>query len=274
MYCDNKRGSKLVLTKLVLMLLAGLISSATYAAPNADYPTYEDSPSTKGGSFSEYFASHYVVTISGGPGWMSNNDQQTIAITPQITRTYSNNTSPYAIVQGELFIGLHQMINQRIQTQLGFEAATTTNGKITGNIWDDANPQFNNYEYNYLIRHTQIGLQGKLLADVGLPGLVPFIVGTVGVGFNNARSFWSQPTIPQAVPIPGFSNNTTTTFTYSIGVGLQHQYNDNWFVGLEYAFADWGKSQLGIANNQTTGNGLVIRHLYTNNILLNLSYIA
>ncbi|HAT9492397.1 TPA: porin family protein, partial [Legionella pneumophila subsp. pneumophila] len=39
-------------------------------------------------------------------------------------------------------------------------------------------------------------------------------------------------------------------------------------------FADWGKSELGRASGQTLNEGLKLNHLYTNGVVLNLTYVA
>ena len=39
--------------------------------------------------------------------------------------------------------------------------------KLSGDIWDDADPQFDNYTYQYQIKHSHFALKGKLLLDMG-----------------------------------------------------------------------------------------------------------
>jgi hypothetical protein len=50
--------------------------------------------------------------------------------------------------------------------------------------------------------------------------------------------------------------------------------NANWQIGIAYEFADWGKSELGRAAGQTLNSGLKIEHLYTQGVLVNLTYLA
>ena len=52
--------------------------------------------------------------------------------------------------------------------------ATLGAATLSGNIWDDADPQFNNYTYQYHIKHSQIALKGKLLGNLGWP-VMPWI---------------------------------------------------------------------------------------------------
>jgi len=88
-------------------------------------------------------------------------------------------------------------------------------------------------------------LKGKLLADRGY-WLIPWISGSLGVGVNKAQSFSNVPTIFEALPNANFSSNSKTTFTYTLGAGVQKALSTNWQIGVGYEFADWGKSQLGL----------------------------
>lgn len=72
---------------------------------------------------------------------------------------------------------------------------------------------------------------------------------------------------------PNFSSHTHTTFTYTLGVGVQKVLNQNWQVGVGYEFADWEKNQLSRAEGQTLNSGLTQNHLYTNGVLLNITYL-
>ncbi len=74
--------------------------------------------------------------------------------------------------------------------------------------------------------------------------------------------------------MPNFVPQTTTSFTYTLDAGVQITLSNHWQVGGGYQFADWGKSQLGRAVGQTEMNRLTLNHLYTNGLLLNLTYLA
>ncbi|HAT8718368.1 TPA: porin family protein, partial [Legionella pneumophila] len=63
-------------------------------------------------------------------------------------------------------------------------------------------------------------------------------------------------------------------FTYTLGAGVQKSISEHWQLGVGYEFADWGKSELGRASGQTLNEGLKLNHLYTNGVVLNLTYVA
>ena len=149
----------------------------------------------------------------------------------------------------------------------------TSNAKLSGNIWDDADSTFNNYSYSYQIQHTHVAIKGKLLADQGY-WVIPWVSASLGVGFNDAHGFQNTPLISQAVTIPNFASNTQTSFTYTLGAGVQKILNRHWQIGAGYEFSDWGQSTLNRASGQTLNSGLNSNHLYTNGLLFNLTYIA
>ncbi|NCT56406.1 MAG: porin family protein [Legionella sp.] len=211
--------------------------------------------------------------MSVGPVWESAGKTQTFYLAPNIEKTYSANTSSHALVDGELFLGIQKSLREKLDGQIGLAVATTGNALLSGHVWDDADSQFNNYQYNYKIIHTHVAVKGKLLSDRGYP-VTPWITGSLGVGFNQAHSFSNTPTISEAAVMPNFASNTTTAVTYTVGAGFQRDLNQHWQAGIGYEFADWGKSQLNRASGQTMHTGLSLNHLHTNGFLLNLTYLA
>lgn len=214
-----------------------------------------------------------LITLSLGPVWENAGETQTFFLAPNIEKTYAANNASHALIDGEIFLAIQKPLHEKVAGQIGLAVAATGNAALSGNIWDDGLSQFNNYNYDYQIQHTHVAVKGKLLAD-GDYLVIPWINGSLGVGFNQAHNFNNKPTISEAIVMPNFANHTTTAFTYTLGVGLQRNINKHWQTGAGYEFADWGKSQLGRAAGQTLNNGLSLSHLYTNGFLLNLTYLA
>lgn len=215
----------------------------------------------------------WVGTLSVGPVWQNNRNTQTFYLAPNIEKTYVANSSGNTMVDGEFFLGLQKSLPHQFQGQLGLAVAAAGDAKLSGNTWDDADPQFNNHTYKYKVNHIHLALKGKLLADRGY-WLTPWVSGSLGIGFNRAYSFSNTPTIFQAIPNNNFSSNAETALTYTFGAGVQRNLNLHWQVGVGYEFADWGQNQLGRASGQTLNNGISLNHLYTNGFLLNLTYHA
>ena len=215
----------------------------------------------------------WVSTLSFGPLITTSGNNQTIFLSPEIEKTYSVTKSNNTLASGAFFLGLQTVLSPQWLGQLGLMFGAVTKTTLQGSIWDDADPQFDNYKYQYHIQNSRVAVQGKLLINKNHL-LIPWISGSIGAGFNRSYSFKNMPLIYEAIPNNNFSSQIRSTLTYSLGVGVQHALKQHWQIGLGYEFVDWGKSQLGRAACQTLNSGPQLNHLYTNGILINLTYIA
>lgn len=252
-----------------------LLLAALMAVSSAGFAQAQTEPGEQAMSLPfkllETLKSSGVATLSLGPVWENAGNTQTFYLAPNIEKTYAANHASHALVDGEIFLGIQKPLREKLDGQIGLAVATTGNASLSGNIWDDAQSQFNNYTYDYQVRHTHVAIKGKLLADRGYI-VTPWVSGSLGVGFNQAHDFGNAPLISQAVVMPDFASNTTTAFTYTVGVGVERYLNPHWQAGIGYEFADWGKSQLSRSSGQTLNSGLSLSHLYTNGLLFNLTY--
>ena len=215
----------------------------------------------------------WVGSASIGPVWEDAGQTQTFFLAPNIIKTYDATKTAQTLADAEVFLGFQKELSNTFFGQLGLAVAATSNAAPSGNIWDDADAAFNNYSYSYQIQHTHIAVKGKLLADKGY-WFMPWLSMSLGVGFNSAYDYLNTPLLAEAVSMPNFRSNTTTTFTYTFGAGIQQTLNPHWQVGIGYEFADWGQTQLNRAAGQTLHTGLSLSDLYTNGILFNLTYLA
>jgi opacity protein-like surface antigen len=216
----------------------------------------------------------WLATLSAGSIWESAGTTQNLYLTPEIEKAYVANQSTRAVFDGEVVLGLQKRLSQTVHAQLGLAVGVASNAILSGVVWDDADPEFDNYTYRYSIQHTHVAVKGKLLKDISFYGVTPYITGSLGVGFNRAYNFTNTPRLFEAVAFPDFTANTRATFTYTAGAGVQRALNEHWQVGMGYEFADWGSSQLGRAEGQNLNEGLSLNHLYTNGLLLSLTWIA
>jgi opacity protein-like surface antigen len=255
---------------LILFATTSVAISPFVLASNAT-STNQNKQTTFIPSFLQSLPYSWVATLSAGPTWENAGSAQTMYLTPAIEKTYTTNRTTHTVGDLELFAGIQTPLREKLNGQFGLAAATTSNATLTGNIWDDADPAFNNYTYSYHVSHTSIALKGKLLADMGYI-VIPWISGSLGVGFNYASGFTNTPTLSEALVMPNFKSQTTAAFTYTLGTGIQVKLDPHWQVGVGYEFADWGNSQLSRAPSQTQSSGLSLSHLYTNGVLFNLTY--
>jgi opacity protein-like surface antigen len=213
-----------------------------------------------------------IMSLSLGPNWIEKAHSQTLFLTSDIEKTYTTNHNNNALLSGEAFFGWQHRLSPTLIGQIGAAVLATTSNKISGDIWDDADPSFDNFVYSYRTNHTQIAARGKLLADMGYL-VMPYINGSLGVGFNSSHGYKDIPTISEAVVNPYFHSHTETTYSYTVGAGFDGTISDHWHAGFGYEFADWGKSQLQRAKGQTLGHGLSESHTYTHGLIFNVTYL-
>ena len=232
-----------------------------------------DCPAGTMGSVTPSKDQTWVGSIAAGPSWARGGETQTFFLAPEIEKTYVTRKSTNTLASGELFFGIQKLLGSQWLWQFGLAAATAGNAKLQGMIWDDADPQFDNYSYQYEVCNTRVSVKSKLLIDKGYWAM-PWVSASLGVGFNRAHEYSNAPLIFEALPNPNFADRTKTAFTYTLGVGVQKPISEHWQMGVGYEFADWGKNELGRALGQTMNSVLALNHLYTNGVLFNLTYVA
>ena len=224
------------------------------------------------GTMGDSIERRWVATIGGGPGFYHAGKNQIIAVEPDLVKGFMARPKNDALGNLEVFLGKQQGFADGYFGQLGLAAGYAGDANLAGVIYEDANPAFSNYRYNYKINHSYVSVKGKLIKDFGYV-IMPYISGSMGVGFNDSYKFKITPVIYPEIPAPPFRSTAETTFTYQLGIGAQIPAGEHWAAGIGYEFADWGKSYLGPAIGQTTNNGLSLRHLYTHQLMFSVSYL-
>ncbi|MBA2710617.1 MAG: porin family protein [Tatlockia sp.] len=228
----------------------------------------------------------FVATLSLGPAWARPGDEQTLFLQHDVQKTYypmptsralkfvSTARGTDTLATGELFLGMRGAVNSIVEGQFGLVAAASSQVKLRGTIYEDANPLFNNFTYSYGIRNTRIAAKAKFLYDTRSYDLYPYLSGSAGISFNRASGFAIKTNVAGEVPHPPFNNNDETSFSYSLGIGLETALDTNFRLGLGYEVVDWGRSTLARADGQTEGSGLSVQSLYAHALLVSFSYVA
>lgn len=257
---------------ILFYLLSSLLSISAIAGTSGEWGWSDPDIKYKPYRGQQSASWDWVGTVSLGVARESAGETQTFNLTPLIKKTYAAEDTDDYLLTGEFFFGLQQPLFKKIKARWGLAIAATDDADLQGEIWNDADPQFNNLTYQYKIQHTRIALKGSLLFRQ-FYSLKPWVSASGGVAFNRAHSFTNTPVIFAAIPNKNFGNNTETTFSYSLGIGVQKKLYDQWELGIGYEFADWGKSQLDRAPGQTVNSGLELSHLYTNSLLVNVTLV-
>jgi len=223
-----------------------------------------------------YCNNQMVIGLSAGPTWTSGNEKQTFNLQPDIVKTYTADDNHHTFPSAELFLGWQSHLSlaqQPVLSQLGISIAAADHANLSGDIWEDADPTFDNFNYTYKVNHAHVAVKGRLIGNDNFI-VEPYISASVGIGFNRAYDFTIDPKISEEVPAPAFQSNTTTTFSYTLGIGIQKSFTPQLQAAIGYEFADWGKTQLSRAPGQTLNQGLTLDHLYAHQLQLSLFFLV
>lgn len=217
-----------------------------------------------------------VITLSGGPMWSSPGRYQTMYYTDAFSSTLYSAYYPTrdTSTQGaaELFFALQKEVITGMNAQLGIQIAGATDARSKGETNVNGIPDL--YHYSYNINHMRIGLKGKLIALQ--PAFVqPYISGGIAASYNQSHLFYSAPTTILTPYTPWYDNDTVIGFAFSLGIGVQKTFCQNWQFGLGYEFNSLGKSNLGIDSSTpyfTNGTGMRLGNWYAHLLQFSLSY--
>jgi opacity protein-like surface antigen len=214
-----------------------------------------------------------ILSLSAGPAWYNAGQTQTLYLQSNFLNTYSATRTTQALFNGEVFLGAQTYLHQKGIGELGITLNATNSAQLQGQVWETGDSNFDNYSYQYRIKHQHIGIKAKWLFSEWSHFFYPYLSTSVGIARNTSYHFHQTPLIYEALPIPGFQNQTITACAYTFGGGLARQLHPNWRVSLGYQFMAWGKSELGRTPTQTVNTGLTLSNLYTQQLELTISYL-
>ncbi len=213
---------------------------------------------------------NYIITL--GAGQIRSTDTGNTAYFPASqpgARFYSY--TPKQTLQRALlidgFIGIQGMILPNWFLQLGLDYAQPgtsfkAEGYVSQGIAGGAT-QTSTYKYSVLGR--QLLFEGKFLATIG-DVLHPYLLAGLGGSFNKAYNYRTNVNTPFTRV---YLNRTQTSFSYTVGAGIDLDVTNRMRIGIGYRFADLGAFKLGQAsvNHANVSGTLSQSHLYTNALL-------
>lgn len=215
-----------------------------------------------------------AVTFSLGAAWIPSIKMQTIEVQPSLLQSYVPTSSSKTNTSASLFAGFQRSLNERVIMDLGVSAAVLSTLRIQGDIWQDADPDFNNLIYSYKANYSYLALKSKLTANVSQVAQ-PYISGSIGVGFNRSDYFTNQSKLFQVLPDPEFQRHTKNSMVVSLGAGIQKTITEHCSISLGYEWTNWGSNYLlSPANQVPLQTTLGSNHLYTNQLQIGLGIVA
>jgi opacity protein-like surface antigen len=175
---------------------------------------------------------------------------------------------------GGVFVGAEMMLPQNWAWQLGLSYFQNNDFTENGNVYQFADPAYNNLTYRYQIQSRRLALETKL-SHACHQIWHPYLTASVGEAFNKATSYTEFPITSADVPMTqSFADHSTSSFTYTVGFGVDVDMTDHVRLGAGYRFMDLGNASLGVSSLQTGNNTLSNSHLYTNEVLAQLSLVG
>ncbi len=151
--------------------------------------------------------------------------------------------------------------------------------RVNGQVEQYSLPEFTNYNYQFKIK-TQT-LLAEFKADIyQWQRWMPFLLAGAGVSFNNAGNYTEQPLSGVTPRVsPGFSNHTTSWFSYTVGAGLDYIIQKNIWMSLIYQYNNLGQVQTGTGVDATTltdtnyDTDRLKTHIKSNTVMLSVTYL-
>lgn len=129
--------------------------------------------------------------------------------------------------------------------------------------------------YNYQLNTTSdVFLAIAKLNLVQIHQLSPYINGGAGFAFNRAFNY-TETAMPDVTPrtSPSFASNTSTSFVYSLGAGVDWQFQPQFIMSVGYEYQDLGKINTGHGTAAWSNAALNSGTYRTSNVLLSLNYL-
>lgn len=245
-------------TLLSLGLLTGLLSTAPAQAQFFMFEGFEP-----------------ILSVGGGGVWTGNLGKNQDLYIPN-NEYYKYHVSDRSDGNGvfDIFLGGEWEFCPQWAAQLGVGYTYMGSFSVGGDYEQGFDPQSSDiYTYNYRVRSQQVQAESKILFEMTRM-LRPYIYGGLGASFNKASNFNAD--YPEFLTFTReYENHTSSSFTWSVGAGLDVQALDCLRVGVGYRFADLGRVSLGQSyiDDTPVTDTLSQKHLYTNMVLGHISFI-
>ena len=187
---------------------------------------------------------------------------------------YSANepTQTSGLLEG--FIGGEVNLQPNWAIQAGLDYTQPAPFFARGNLTQGADVSSeNHYIYHYSILTRQLLAEGKLFY-VYKEHYRPYLLLGMGAAFNKAYDYYTNAS-PYLTFTRMYANQTSTSFSYSVGLGIDFDITKQIRLGVGYRFANLGKIELGNAtiDNVNVAGTLSRSNTYINEVLGQITWV-
>jgi hypothetical protein len=222
-----------------------------------------------------------VVTLMGGVSSPFGQQSQTLSFANTIFEYQPNHTSELPALMGG-FIGEEYSFKEIGAWQFGLAFYQNASSVVDGEVAQapmlslDA---VNMWNYHYKIISRQLLFENKIFL-IFHKYYRPYLLIGLGEGFNDAHAFHVAPENAGEVATATFGSNSTSSFIYTIGLGIDIDISTKMRIGAAYHFGYLGKYNLGTGTLDTGAGGnafslpaLKSVHAYNHQVFIQLTYL-
>lgn len=254
----------------ILIIVIGLLIASVSPAHSKECKTF---------CFNETSPWHAVLSLSPGIAISSElGSSKTFPIVNPDTDefyVYSANHPAQTVGVFDGFIGAEWTFYPQWALQMGLGYNQAWNFQAKGSFLQGVDTQSEDqYSYHYNILTRQLLAEGKLLYQLK-KRYHPYVLLGLGAAFNDASDYGTN--VPPFLSFTRqYKDNTQTSFTYSVGVGIDVDVLEHLRLGIGYRFADFGQVKLGNATIDTTSvsGTLSQNHLYASEVLAQITIVS
>lgn len=213
----------------------------------------------------------YSVGLDLGIAKPTNIGQSTTFPLGYSTFSYSSNSNDARALISGVSVNKTLTINSLYTLQVGVSYHHISSMDVKGNLEQGISPPYYQSTYSYNVTSSQYLVEAKLRRQ--FYRYFPYVFLGLGVASNRADNY--STTVPSYLTVtPDYSNKTTNSFTYSLGIGVDYFVMSRLSIGLGYRFINLGNVGLGtgIIRNMSVGAELTQSNLYVNTLLAQLNY--
>jgi opacity protein-like surface antigen len=177
-----------------------------------------------------------------------------------------------AVLEGSALVGIEFPMSEENRWQTGFSYYQAATFEVEGQVQQLSDPAYTSFEFNYKVNNQRILWENRWLSEVA-DDYFFYLMGGLGIAFNRAYDFDENNELNPAADIdPFFKDKTTTSLTYSFGVGVETEVIEDLRLGLGYQYSDLGKVELDTFEGQVTDDTIQTSSSPAQEILLMLTY--